>query len=128
MTRYLDLELALRVATRAIGAEPVLNDPGMLEAALARPQATVFGADAYPDLHEKAAALLHSLAKNHTLVDGNKRLAWAATVVFLYVNGVDVHARDDDAYDFVIGVADGSRHEIGDLAEQLRSWSRPVHM
>ncbi len=126
MIRYLDLELALRVATRAIGVEPILNDPGMLEAALARPQATVFGADAYPTIHEKAAALLHSLAKNHPLVDGNKRLAWAATIVFLYVNGHDVVAGDDEAYDFVIAVADGSRGDVADLAEQLRGWSRPV--
>ena len=66
------------IADAAVGAEVMVHDVGLLESALGRPRATVFGDDAYPDLHTKAAALLHSLARNHALVDGNKRLAWAA--------------------------------------------------
>ncbi|MGL5816716.1 MAG: type II toxin-antitoxin system death-on-curing family toxin [Phycicoccus sp.] len=126
MTRYLDLELALVVAARAIGADPVLADPGLLESVLTRPQATVFGTDAYPTLHLKAAALLHSLVKNHCLVDGNKRLAWLGTLTFLYVNGQDVHAGDDESYAFVIAVSDGTLTDLRDIAERLMSWSAPV--
>ncbi|MGL4177116.1 MAG: type II toxin-antitoxin system death-on-curing family toxin [Dermatophilaceae bacterium] len=126
MTRYLDLELALVVAARAIGGVPVLADPGLLESALARPQASVFGADAYPTLHLKAAALLHSLVKNHCLVDGNKRLAWLGTLTFLYVNGRDVHAGDDESYAFVIAVSDGTLTDLQEIADQLEAWSTPV--
>ncbi|MGL5860595.1 MAG: type II toxin-antitoxin system death-on-curing family toxin [Phycicoccus sp.] len=124
MTRYLDLELALVVAARAIDGHPVLADPGLLESALARPQATVFGADAYPTLHLKAAALLHSLVKNHCLVDGNTRLAWLGTLTFLYVNGQDVQAGDDESYAFVIAVSDGTITDLPEIVERLESWSR----
>ena len=92
---------------------------------LARPAATVFGADAYPTLHSKAAALLHSLANNHALVDGNKRLAWAATAVFMWINGNDLDAPEDDAFDLVIAVADGSLTDVEKIAERLAGWSRP---
>jgi death on curing protein len=126
VTYFLDLELALAIAERAVGGEPTVADYGLLESALARPQTSVMGRDAYPSLHGKAAALLHSLAKNRCLVDGNKRLAWLATTVFCYINGVLVDAPDDDAYDFVISVADGTRSEVADIAQQLHLWSRPL--
>jgi death on curing protein len=126
MTRYLDLEAALLIAARATGAEPQVADYGLLESALARPRATVMGKDAYPTLHGKAAALLHSLAKNHCLVDGNKRLAWLATVVFCHVNDTYVDALDDDAYDLVTAIADGSLGDLTAIAEQLKKWSRPI--
>ena len=77
MTRYLSLDDLLRIADAAAGVEVVVRDVGLLELGLGRPRATVFGEDAYPDIHTKAAALPHSLARNHALVDGNKRLAWA---------------------------------------------------
>lgn len=86
MTRYLSLEDLLFVASQACG-EVIVRDYGLLESALARLAATVFGSDAYPTLHTKAAALLHSLTCNHALVDGNKRLAWAACAVFLGLDG-----------------------------------------
>ena len=56
----------------------MVGDYGLIDSALARPRASVFGQGAYPDLHLKVAALLHSLARNHALVDGNKRLAWTS--------------------------------------------------
>ena len=87
--------------------------------------ATVFGPDAYPTLHSKAAALLHSLANNHALADGNKRLAWAATAVFMWINGNDLDAPEDDAFDLVIAVADGSLTDVEKSAERLAGWSRP---
>lgn len=84
---YLTLPELLRIADRVIDGDVQVRDHGLLEAALARPQARVFGEDAYPSLHEKAAALLHSLTCNHALVDGNKRLALAALIVFYGLNG-----------------------------------------
>lgn len=126
MTYFLDLEAALAIAARAVEGEPVVADYGLLESALARPRASVLGHDAYPSLHGKAASLLHSLVKNHCLVDGNKRLAWLATTVFCYINGFLVDAPDDDAYDFVISIADGSCSNIDEIAERLQAWSRPV--
>ena len=104
----------------------MVADYGLLESALGRPQATVLGQDAYSTLHRKAAALLHSLAKNQCLVDGNKRLAWLATVVFCYINGVDIDASDDDIYNFVIAIADGSLAAVDAIAAQIAAWSRPV--
>lgn len=126
MTLFVDLDTALLIAARAIGADPLVADYGLLASALARPQTTVMGQDAYPSLHGKAAALLHSLAKNHCLVDGNKRLAWLATLVFCYINGLLVDAPDDDAYDFVIAISDGTISDVGQIAAQLESWSHPV--
>lgn len=121
MTRYLSLDDLLTIADAAVSAEMVVRDAGLLESALARPQSTVFGADAYPTLHTKAAALLHSLARNHALVDGNKRLAWAATAVFLGINGHRVVAGQDEVVDVVL--ADGSLDDVEKLAELLASWS-----
>jgi death on curing protein len=84
---YLTLPELLHVAERTLGGEPLVRDIGLLESVLARPRASAFGADAYPDLNSKAAALLHSLARNHALADGNKRLALAGVIAFYGVNG-----------------------------------------
>ena len=127
MTDYLDLDNLLHIAERAIGSSPLVADYGLLESALARPSATVLGSDAYPAIHAKAAALLESLTRNHALVDGNKRLAWHASVVFCYLNGHYIDAPDDDAYGLVIEIASGGTHARLDLAEiisRLVAWSR----
>lgn len=105
-TEFLELE-DLVVLMRRLGAGPV-RDVGLLEAACARPRASVFGADAYPTLVGKAAALLHSIVANHALVDGNKRLGWLATVVFLDLNGWDVMLDDEAAFRLVMDVAEGT--------------------
>ena len=128
MTTHLTLELLLRVAERALGGaqEVLVRDYGLLESAVARPATTVFGEDAYPSLELKAAALLHSLTTNHALVDGNKRLAWTATIVFLYLNGQYVDGPDDEAFDFVMAVAGGALSDLDKIAEQLLAWSRPI--
>ncbi len=123
MIRYLSLDDLLRIARAAIAAEVVVRDAGLLESALARPRTTVFGDDAYPGLHLKAAALLHSLARNHPLLDGNKRLAWAATAVFLGINGHRVVAGQDEVVDLVIAVAAGSLQDLEKIAEELAGWS-----
>jgi death on curing protein len=103
---YLDLEDLLGL-TRLLKAGPV-RDLGLLDSACARPHSSAFGTDAYPTLVEKAAALLHSLARNDALVDGNKRLAWLATVVFLDINGRTVALDDEAAFELVMAVAEGS--------------------
>jgi death-on-curing protein len=102
---YLDLEDALFLIRR-LGVGPV-RDLGLLDSAMARPRSSAFGMDAYPTIGIKAGALLHSLAGNHPLVDGNKRLAWLATVVFLDLNGREPKVSDDEAFDVVWEVASG---------------------
>ncbi len=123
MTEYLDLDDLLEIARQAVGGEVMVSDYGLLESALARPRASVFGQDAYPDLHLKAAALLHSLARNNALVDGNKRLAWTACRTFLAVDDQWISAPEDDRFEFVIRVATGAESELEKIAAQLRAWS-----
>jgi death-on-curing protein len=115
----------LHIAERALGAPAELRDLGLLESAAARPFASAFGEDAYPDLETKAAALLHSIAKNHALVVGNKRLALAATTVFLGINGLRLTWTNDEAYDFVIAVAAGELREVADIAAGIRAGTEP---
>lgn len=85
--RYLQIDEILAIARAVNGTEHSVRDMGLLVSALERPRTDVFGAELYPTLHEKAAALLHSVARNHALVDGNKRTAWLAMRVFLRLNG-----------------------------------------
>jgi death-on-curing protein len=123
VTRYLTVEQALRIARAAVGGPVDVRDVGLLESAVHRPRASVLGQDAYSDLFTKAAALLHSLAGNHPLADGNKRLAWLATYVFLAKNGILLDADDDAAYGFVIAVADGTIDDVGEIAAALASFA-----
>ena len=122
---YLTLPELLHVARRVLGGEPPVRDLGLLEAAVARPRATAFGADAYPDLDTKAAALLHSLARNHPLVDGNKRLALAAAIAFYGINGHRLTLTNSEAYDLVIEVATGRLDSAAEIAGQLRAATEP---
>jgi death-on-curing protein len=122
VTRYLTTEQALRIARSAVGGPIEVRDLGLLDAAVHRPRASVLGQDAYPDLITKAAALLHSLARNHPLVDGNKRLAWLAIYVFCAKNGVELDPSDDAAYDLVVAVAAGAIDEAGEIADVLGSF------
>lgn len=119
MTEYLTLDTLLRVAGRAISGDVVVRDYGLLESALARPRTTVFGNEAYPTILGKAAALLHSLARNHALVDGNERLAWLATATFLWINGHTVEADDDTLFDLVIAVSSGELDDVAAIVERL---------
>lgn len=121
---YLTMAELLHVAERTVG-EVLVRDHGLLESALARPQTTVVGQDAYPDLEHKAAALLHSLARNHALVDGNKRLSLAGAIAFLGMNGRRVTMTNDEAYDFVIAVATGELDEVADIAAVLADHTEP---
>ena len=113
---YLDLE-DLLVLTKALGAGPV-RDAGLLDAAAARARSTVFGEDAYPTLELKGAALIHSICRNHALVDGNKRLALLAGITFLRANGIRHALSQDDAFDLIMRVAEGGA-DVPDIAAYL---------
>ena len=119
MTVYLDLESLLALADE-LGVQQV-RDVGLLSAAANRPQTTLYGDEAYPSIHEKAAVLLESIVRNHPLVDGNKRLGWLAVVVFYGLNSLSLDAPEDPAYDLVIGVATGQR-DYQSVAEALSAW------
>ncbi|MFD8117363.1 type II toxin-antitoxin system death-on-curing family toxin [Streptomyces microflavus] len=121
--QFLNLPELLSLAQRLGAAE--VRDYGLLESALARPQASVFGQDAYPDVWQKAAALMESLARNHGLVDGNKRIAWYATWVFLHLNGhpLDPRFDVDEAERFVLAVCQGAL-DMPKIAEQLPGFAR----
>lgn len=123
MITYLDLEDALYVIQK-LGF--YVKDVGLLDSALARPKTTVFGEDAYPSLPLKAAALAHSIAKNHALVDGNKRTTWALMVSFLVVNGYKHNFTTDEGLNFVLDLATDkiSLESAAELIEQhLILWS-----
>ncbi len=118
---YLSAEDLVELARRLLGDPPPIRDMGLLGAAAARPQASAFGEDAYPDIWTKAAALLHSVVNNHPLVDGNKRLGWLATAVFLELNDASVSTATNDAvYDLVMTIA-STDLAVDDIADSLRA-------
>ena len=117
---YLDLDDLIELAILLLGEPPPIRDIGLLGSAAARSQTTAFGEDAYPDLWTKSAALLQSILKNHALIDGNKRLGWLATAVFLELNGQSPSQLTNDVvYDLVYAVASGE-FSIDEIASQLR--------
>jgi death-on-curing protein len=116
---FLDLDALLHIAQRTLGEAPAVRDHGLLESALARPRATAFGDDAYDGIHAKAAALMHSLARNHALLDGNKRLALAATIAFYGMNGHRLTLSNDAAYRLIMRVATGELDDVPGIASVL---------
>jgi death on curing protein len=117
---FLDLDDVIELASRLLGDPPPIRDIGLLGSAVARPRTSAFGEDAYPDPWTKAAALLQSVVKNHALVDGNKRLGWLSTAVFLEINGIEISSADNDAvYELVMDVA-ASRAGVDEIAQRLR--------
>lgn len=114
------VEEVLVIAGHAVDDQDVVvRDTGLLDSAAHRPAAAVFGADAYPGVLEKAAALFRSLAVNHPFFDGNKRTAWLSCVTFLAVNGVDLRPDIDAAERLVLDVATGREDEVGSIARRL---------
>ncbi|WP_410809784.1 type II toxin-antitoxin system death-on-curing family toxin [Micromonospora sp. 067-2] len=121
MTNYLDVDDLVEVASIVLGETPQVRDFGLLSSAAVRPATVAFGQEAYPDLWSKAAALLHSVCMNHALIDGNKRLAWAAARVFLALNEAPIQDVDvDQAEVFVMSVASGALTDVPDIARELR--------
>jgi death on curing protein len=123
VTEHLDLDDLLAAAEAALGRPADVRDVGLLEAAVARTRASVYGEDAYPGLDAKAAALLHSIVTGHALIDGNERLGWVALRLFYRLNDRDLRAPVDDAFDLVASIADGSLRDVADIAARLRAWA-----
>ncbi|MGH3345209.1 MAG: type II toxin-antitoxin system death-on-curing family toxin [Carbonactinosporaceae bacterium] len=122
---YLKLAELLHVAERALVGGIQVRDYGLLESALARPQTSVFGEDAYPTLDAKTAALVHSLARNHALVDGNKPLALGALIAFYGMNGRRVTLSNDAAHDLIMRVAAGDLDDVEHIAATLKQSTEP---
>jgi death-on-curing protein len=122
---YLTLPELLRVAKRVAGDDVKVRDYGLLESALARPQASAFGSDAYPSVDEKAAALLHSIARSHALIDGNKRLGLGALIAFYGLNGRLLTLTNDAAYELVMAVASGNLDDVPNIAAVLAQATAP---
>jgi death-on-curing protein len=122
-TVYLDIDDLLVAAERALGHHPEVRDWGLLESALARPRASVFGEDAYPEIHAKAAALLHSLVTNHALVDGYKRLSLVAMLLFYGFNDYRLTATQDERVNLVLAVAEHRLEGVEEIAQQLAGWA-----
>lgn len=93
-----------------------IKDAGLLGSAIARPQTTLFGEDAYPAFELKAAAMMHSVIKNHALVDGNKRTAWSLFYYFLWINKLGHNMSDDEGFDLVLRLAT-DKYTIEDASE-----------
>ncbi len=119
---FLTVDDLLEIATGVVG-EVVVRDAGLLAAAAGRPQVTVFGEDAYPTFNEKAAALMHSWVRNHALVDGNKRLAWASTRIFCILNGRDLTYTVDEAEQLMLAAASGDL-DVPELAQWISEHHR----
>lgn len=122
---FLDLDDLVDLARTLLGDPAPIRDIGLLGSAAARPQTTAFGEDAYPELITKAAALLQSIVNNHALVDGNKRLGWLATAVFLELNGVKAsRASNDDVYELVMWTA-ASNPDLDEITTRLHRLVQP---
>ncbi|WP_102126314.1 type II toxin-antitoxin system death-on-curing family toxin [Deinococcus planocerae] len=129
MTVYLTPGQVVELHDEAIadfGGRSGLRDPGTLASALAQPAMEAFGVELYPSISEKAAALLFFLARGHAFVDGNKRTAYAATSVFLLLNGAELSGPDDTVFDLVLGTAQGRLSDPRQVAEQLRPLVTPM--
>ncbi len=108
---FVSQSIVLRIHARQIerlGGTPGVRDEGLLESALAQPQATFGGQFLHPTISEQAAAYLYHIAMNHPFIDGNKRTAFAVTDTFLRLNGCALNLKDDRAYDLVMRVARGT--------------------
>ena len=120
--QYLSLEDALQ---QIAIAGFYVKDAGLLDSALARPQTSVFGEDAYPTLELKAAAMTHSVIKNHPMVDGNKRTSWFLLNAFLYINGYLLEMSTEVGLEFTLGVAT-DQLSLEEAAEKIRSHMRAI--
>lgn len=120
---YLTTDNVMLLNEHFVGPD-MLRDFGLLESAVMRPQASAFGDDAYPTIHEKGAALLHGLARNHPFIDANKRTAWAATSVFYQINGNLIVLEDGGVVALTVDVAEGQL-DVPSIAAFLKSYALP---
>ena len=122
--RYLTASEVVLVSQQEVGPD-LLADFGLLEAAVLRPQQSVFGADAYPDIHTKAAAMMHSLIRNHAFIDGNKRTGVLATILFYNLNGFQVDAAQEDVIALALDIAEG-QIDVEGIAGILKGWAEAL--
>ena len=115
---YLDLHDLIEIGESLIG-DFRIRDEGLLESAAMRPQTTIYGEDAYPTFEEKVASLIHSLARNHALIDGNKRIAWSAGRIFCIMNGRNLKMLIDDAEKMILDIAKGDI-DVAEIAAILK--------
>ena len=120
---YLSLDELLHIAERVLETVEI-RDVGLLESAIARPRARAFGEDAYPTVDDKAAALLHSIARNRALVDGNERLSLAGLIAFYGMNGRTLTFTNDGAYGLVMDVSAGKLDEVPAISRLLSTATR----
>lgn len=128
MVRYLSTRAVLRIHFRMIkrfGGSHGFRDLGLIESAVARPQAGFGDFEAYPDLFTKAAVLMHSLLKNHAFVDGNKRTAITSMGLFLRINNHKLTASQRALVAFALAVEDNSLPE-DKIAEWLKKHSKKI--
>ena len=123
MIIYLTSDDVLRINERFVGPDQ-LRDFGLLDSAVTRPQRSAFGQDAFRTIHEKAAALLHGLARNHPFVTGNKRTAWTATAMLYMVNGYNLRYEATDVIGLMTAAAEGQVNVEG-IAAVLEEWAQP---
>jgi death-on-curing protein len=124
--RYLTASEVMLVNEQEIGTE-LLADFGLLEAAVLRPQQSVFGSDAYPDMHTKAAAMMHSLIRNHAFIDGNKRTGVLATILFYNLNGYTIETAQEDLIALALDIGEG-QIDVEGIAGILKGWARPLSL
>lgn len=123
---YLSLGDLLAMIERMLGTSRMVRDPGLLDSAVHRPQATMFGEDVYPTVHLKAAALMESLISNHALIDGNKRLGFAATAVFYGLNGLRLQLPHEEAAVVLVLAIVAGDVDLHRIAATLESWAEPL--
>lgn len=116
--RYLNVVELIIINEEIIGARAQVRDVDLLESAVLRPATSAFGQDAYPTVTEKAAALFHSLSRNHPFVDGNKRTSTVALILFLELNGCRITWEPVAALAFILEAATG-RHDVAAIARWL---------
>lgn len=121
---YLSVENVIAINKAINHEQSLVRDIALLESAIARPQASAFGQDAYSTVFEKAAALLHSIILNHPFLDGNKRTATIAMIDFLYINGFKVKWQKEVALEYIIEIAEG-KHQLPQIAAWLRENTEP---
>ena len=115
---YLDFH-DIRLICESLIPDYAIRDEGLLLSAIQRPQTQLYGVDVYVEFEKKVAALMHSLARNHGLIDGNKRLAWAAGRIFCLMNNREIHLNVDQAEALVVGIAAG-KFEVDEIAKKLK--------
>lgn len=125
MTRFLNVVELIIINEEIIGGDSRLRDVDLLESAVERPKSSAFGQDAYPTVVEKAAALFHSLSRNHAFMDGNKRTSVVATIVFLRLNGYRITWEPEEALAFILEVATGA-HDLPAITTWLQDNTAPV--